>query len=240
MSNPPSAGWFKATRNPEALELIAANPNAFVLAYVIAARGRWTGMFNPHGLTLGEALIGDFKKCGMTEQQYRTAKQQLEKWKFATFRPTTHGTVAKLTDTRLFDIFPGQDNGQDNGRATDAQRTPNGRPTTNKELKSRRAKEQKQQPALPLGPETPQKALESAKAEQHPPCQEKPNGDGKAIESKASMKQSEPTLTPRPVMQTIDAFMEPGKKLSLVDRARAEEQARRRADLGIAKAGSVR
>jgi hypothetical protein len=201
MSNPPSAGWFKATRNPEALELIAANPNAFVLAYVIAARGRWTGMFNPHGLTLGEALIGDFKKCGMSEQQYRTAKQQLEKWKFATFRPTTHGTVAKLTDTRLFDIFPGHDNGQDNGRATDAQRTPNGRPTTNKEHKNIRAKEGKQQPALPLGPESPQKAPEPVKAEQHTLEQEKPNGDGKEIESHPSMKllrpaTGRPRLTP--------------------------------------------
>ena len=33
--------WFKAVRSTEALELIKANPNAFILAYFIANRARY-------------------------------------------------------------------------------------------------------------------------------------------------------------------------------------------------------
>src|ERR1035441_9801734 len=75
-------------------------------------------------------MLGDFEAYGMTEQEYRTAKAQLAEWKFATFRATNKGTVGKLTDTRLFSLLPPVRNDQNNGQATDKQRTGNGRVTT--------------------------------------------------------------------------------------------------------------
>jgi len=108
------------------LELIEAAPRAFTLATVIALRARFKPGFNPiNGLFQGEAFLGDFERYGMTEQQYRTAKAQLQKWKFATFRATTKGTVARLIDTRLFDVLNVSANGQANRRPTTKQRTPN-------------------------------------------------------------------------------------------------------------------
>src|SRR5262249_185537 len=95
----------------------------FLLAYVIARRGRYNLEFNPHGLGLGEALIGDYLTIGFTRQQYRTAVQQLRKWNFATFKTTNKGTIAKLTDTRLFSIFRLQTNQQNNQQPTSSQPT---------------------------------------------------------------------------------------------------------------------
>jgi len=113
-----SRGWFRAMRNPEAIELIRANPHAFILAYLIAHRGQYSATFNRHNLELGEALLGDYQNYGMTEQNYRTAKAQLQKSKFATLKATNRGTVGKLTDTRLFSIFRLEGNDQNNGRVT--------------------------------------------------------------------------------------------------------------------------
>jgi hypothetical protein len=104
--------------------------NAFILAYVIAFRARWKEGFNRHGLEQGEAMLGDFEAYGMTEQQYRTAKAQLAEWGFATFKATGKGTIGKLMDARLFSLLPPERNDQNNGRATDEQRTGNGRPTS--------------------------------------------------------------------------------------------------------------
>jgi hypothetical protein len=128
-------GYFWAMRGVS-LEVIKANPLAFILAYIIAERSRYTTDFNVHNLAIGEALLGDHGNYGMTEQQYRTAKAQLEKWKFATFRATNKGTIGKLTDTRLFSVLPASGNDQADTQPTDAQRTPNGRVTTNEERKN--------------------------------------------------------------------------------------------------------
>jgi hypothetical protein len=135
----PSNGWFRAMRSNDALELIRTNPFAYVLAAVIAHRGRYHESFNQHNLELGEAFLGDFEAYGMTEQNYRTAKAQLSKWGFATFKPTSKGTVARLADTRLFSIFRLEANYQNNERVSDGQRTCNGRVTTNKDQKNGRA-----------------------------------------------------------------------------------------------------
>jgi hypothetical protein len=115
-----SAGWFKATRGETPLELIRANPLAYILAAVIAHRARWSNGFNRHGLSIGEALLGDHKSYGMSEQQYRTAKEQLTKWEFATFRTTNKGTIGKLIGTRLFSTSPIQSNDPSNGQPTDS------------------------------------------------------------------------------------------------------------------------
>jgi len=93
------------------MELIEKNPLPFVLAYVIANRARWRVGFNAHGLQTGEAFLGDWRACGMSQQQYRTAKAQLTKFGFATFKTTNRGTVARLVDTRLFSTLSDEANG---------------------------------------------------------------------------------------------------------------------------------
>jgi hypothetical protein len=117
---PKSPGYFEATRSTDALGLIQANPLAYTLAAVIAHRARWrnTG-FNPHGLQFGEAFLGDFEKYGMSERNYRTAKKVLSKGEFAAFKATNKGTLAKLTDTRLFKINPSKGDGQNGRQVTD-------------------------------------------------------------------------------------------------------------------------
>ena len=127
-----SPGYVEATRSDDALELVQANPLAFALAYIIARRAVWREGFNRHNLKFGEAFLGDYKTCGMSERNYRTAKAQLAKWNFATFKPTNKGTIARLTDTRLFKINPPKGDGQN----ADARRTPDEPPTTNLNLKA--------------------------------------------------------------------------------------------------------
>lgn len=121
----PNAGWLKAHRNPDALELAALNPFAFTLLYFIAYRAQRTNRFNRYNLKPREALIGDFKKMGMTEQNYRTAKAILTKHGFATFTPTTRGTIATLCSSSVFDVNLENGNGPTNRQPTDAQRTGN-------------------------------------------------------------------------------------------------------------------
>jgi hypothetical protein len=121
-------------RTNDALELIDEAPLAFVLAAVIGLRAKFTPGVSLKGLNPGEAFLGDWKRCGMTQQQYRTAKAQLAKWKFATFKATNKGTVGKLIDTRLFDPLNIARNEPANERVTSSQRAANEQVTTNKQI----------------------------------------------------------------------------------------------------------
>ena len=96
-------GWIKLHRSSETLELLK-KPNEFSLYTMIAIRAKRTGDFNVHNLEVGEALIGDHQSCGLTQRQYRTAKKNLETWGVATFKATNKGTVARLLDTRIYNI----------------------------------------------------------------------------------------------------------------------------------------
>ena len=69
----PGTPWFTAIRSDDVIELILANPKAFILAFMIAFRARWKDGFNRHGLDKGEAMLGDWTAYGMTRQEYRTA-----------------------------------------------------------------------------------------------------------------------------------------------------------------------
>jgi hypothetical protein len=122
-------------RSNDALELIRKNPNAYALAAVIANRARWREGFNADGLELGEALLGDHDEYGMTRQEYRTALAQLKKWQFITTRKTNKGTIARLTDIRLFDPLNLTGNQQDNQQPTTGQPPASQRATTNEEGK---------------------------------------------------------------------------------------------------------
>jgi hypothetical protein len=140
-------------RTEAAEELAERSMKASHLAGIIARRARYAEGFNRHDLKPGEAFIGDCRRCGMTRQQYRTAIEQLQEWGFATFRPTNKGTIAKLTDTRLFDVTNQLTNQQDNQQTNQpGNQQGNQRVTTNyKEQEGSqgpdRSKRKKQTPA---------------------------------------------------------------------------------------------
>jgi len=101
---------------------------------VIALRARRTDEFNLHNLQSGEALLGDYAKCGLSRREYRTAMKRLRQWGFATFKPTTHGTVATLCGTRVYDI----NEATNDQRATTTRPTDDQRATTDKKEKKQK------------------------------------------------------------------------------------------------------
>ena len=123
-----NSGFIKLIRSEHTREL-QKDPNAFTLLSVIAYRARRTNTFNVPNLQLGEALLGDFKNYGMTEQEYRTSKTKLKRWGFATFKATSKGTIAKLTDNSIYDINIESSNEPGNEPS-------NGQATTNKNDKN--------------------------------------------------------------------------------------------------------
>lgn len=128
-------GWIKLKRNDKVKELLKDAP-CFLLLSQIAFRAKRTNDFSVHNLEIGEAMIGDYSSCGLTEQKYRTAKNKLTTWKFITIRATTKGTVAKLLNKDIWDI----NEESTNGRPTDDQRTTNGQLTTNKNVRMKECK----------------------------------------------------------------------------------------------------
>jgi hypothetical protein len=100
-----AVGFVAMMRTPDADELIECAPLAFGLAAVIARRARYMPGVGPKGQQQGEAFIGDHRHYGMSRQQYRTALARLTKWGFVTIRTTRRGTIARLMDTRLFDVL---------------------------------------------------------------------------------------------------------------------------------------
>lgn len=130
--------FIKFHKTKEVTELMR-KPNCFMLLVLIVQRAKRTNEFNIDNLKCGEALIGDYKSIGQTEQQYKTAKRNLQKWGFATFKGTNKGTIATIVNTRIFDINIDLDNEPTNEPATNQltnqQRTSNERVTTNKNEK---------------------------------------------------------------------------------------------------------
>jgi hypothetical protein len=92
---------------------------------------------------MGEAFIGDFENYGMSERNYRTAKDHLSKWRFATFKTTNKGTIAKLMDSRLFEVITAASDGRNADGRQAADEQADRQPTTNLELKSREQESKK-------------------------------------------------------------------------------------------------
>jgi hypothetical protein len=130
----PRTGFVKMMRSPDIIELIETSPVTFTLAAVIALRARYRSGISLKGLQPGESFLGDYRRCGLSRQQYRTAQANLAKWRFAEFRPTNKGTIAKLIDVRLFDVLNESGNQQTNQQPT------NGQPLTNKGKKEKQEK----------------------------------------------------------------------------------------------------
>lgn len=117
MSSHQPETFIKQKRSKTTIELIKHHKE-FILLNIIAYRARRTDKFNPHGLEIGEALIGDYQNYGMSEQNYRTAKKNLKKWKFITCRPTPKGTIARLINSDVWDININGSNEQTNREVT--------------------------------------------------------------------------------------------------------------------------
>lgn len=113
--------YFKIMRADITRELMR-DANAFTLLALIAFRAKRTNGLSVHNLQPGEALIGDFENCGLTEQKYRSAKNRLRSYGLATFKSTNKGTIARLVNTNVFDVNITEANEQSNIPATDKQR----------------------------------------------------------------------------------------------------------------------
>lgn len=119
--NPPvgntsvAPGYIKFVRSPESEELIR-DPKAFALLASIAFRARWRSGLGVDDVQLGEALIGDFHRAGMTRGEYREATKRLCKYRLATFRTTNRGTFAKLASSKVFDLNAGSPQDSDSQR----------------------------------------------------------------------------------------------------------------------------
>lgn len=148
------SGFIKLNRDGF-VDLIK-HPFEFHLLTVIAWRARRTASLDG-SLQPGEALIGDWENMGFSRQNYRRAKANLQTWGIITTKPTTKGTVARLCDSRFYDLNLDEPNHQTNQQPTINptinQPTPNQRPTTNKKERSKEGEEVKECKNTPLGEE---------------------------------------------------------------------------------------
>lgn len=120
------SGFLMLRRSQLLDDLIKHHPLAFVLLTVIAKRARRTPC-GFSGLKTNQALIGDYKECGLTRQNYRTSLRVLKANHLVTTKPTNKGTIATLCDATVYDINPERANQQ----KTTSQPTANQRLTTN-------------------------------------------------------------------------------------------------------------
>ncbi len=97
-------GYIKLNRCKEFDELVENHPLSSLLLSVIARRAKRDCEFSALGLSQAQCFI-NHKCCGLTERQYRTAKDKLTELKFVKFITTTDKkTIATLLDSRIYDI----------------------------------------------------------------------------------------------------------------------------------------
>jgi len=124
-------------RSKEAEELMK-KPDAFMLLTQISMRAKRNDDFCVSNLKTGEAFIGDFKNIGLTERRYRTAKSDIQKFGLASFKATNRGTIAKLTDSRVYNINEDESDEpsdrQATSQATGKRQAGDEQATTNKKL----------------------------------------------------------------------------------------------------------
>jgi hypothetical protein len=149
-------GFIKLQRNRVTKELLA-DRNAFHLLTVIAYRARFSDEPNLEDLRFGEALIGDHDNYGLSRQEERSARARLEKYGLAEFRPVSRGTVASLTDSRIYSLRDERRSPKSNHqfseeispKPTNSQPPANHQPTTNQYVQQDRRTESCVAPASP-------------------------------------------------------------------------------------------
>jgi len=130
-----SETFIKLKRSSETLELLKY-PNAFTLGAQIALRANRRGPdYSAYKLERGEALIGDHKSLGMTRGEYRWAKKILKRIRFASFRTTNRGTIARLINSGIFDINIDGNDHQYNHPTAMRQPSDDHQTTSNKNIK---------------------------------------------------------------------------------------------------------
>ncbi len=111
--------YIQLVRSESTLWLLENYPYAFLLLTLIAYRARRT-LGHIDGKEIGDADIGDWKSCGLSEQQYRTAKNKLVEFGMIRIQETcrsrkkgsTKGTLVQLLRSDIFDINPNFDKQQ--------------------------------------------------------------------------------------------------------------------------------
>jgi hypothetical protein len=131
--------FIKLIRSQEISELLR-KPKIWTLLSLIAYRAKRTNSLSVEDLEIGEAKIGDLKACGLSRQEYRTALNWLSVNQIITIRTTNKGTIAKLSDTRFFDINIENGNDQNNHQTTTKQPSNNHQATTNKNVRKKKVK----------------------------------------------------------------------------------------------------
>jgi hypothetical protein len=97
-------GWIQLHRGPITNDLLKDVP-AFNLLCQIALRARRSNARNIHGLSRGEAMLGDYENQGLTRGQYRAALKRLVKYGFIEItKKSAKGTIVQLINTEIFDI----------------------------------------------------------------------------------------------------------------------------------------
>ncbi len=99
------------------MKTLLKHHNEFILLTVIASESSPVDC-PVSNMTKGETSISDYKSYGMTEQNYRTAKKNLEKWGFITSRVTGKLTMATLLDSTIYVTENITPNGMPNGKKT--------------------------------------------------------------------------------------------------------------------------
>lgn len=88
--------FVKLQRSQAVLDLIEKDIQVFSLLTIIAQRA---------DRETGEAFLGDWRRMGATsEATYRRTKKRAEATGLATFKATNKGTIARLTNTSIYDI----------------------------------------------------------------------------------------------------------------------------------------
>lgn len=97
-------GFIKVLRGVITEELLRKDHGAFCLLIAIGLRARWSHGRSEDGLDFGQAFIGDYRECGLTEKRYRGAKRRLELRGLVRFKGTRRGTVATIVDRQVVDL----------------------------------------------------------------------------------------------------------------------------------------
>lgn len=77
--------------------------DAFLMLLKIAYNTKRDDFFSIPELDIGEAFV-TAEIVGMSQQTFRTTKKKLLKWGFAEFKPTSKGTIARLTTDKFFKL----------------------------------------------------------------------------------------------------------------------------------------
>src|SRR5579859_3770682 len=105
-------GFHAATHSPEAVAMMRDEPDAYLLANLIAMGAQRENQPNEFNLKAGQAVC-PYRKVGWTRKRFARAKAVLAKREYAEFglanKPGGKGggkvTVGRLLDTRLFSVF---------------------------------------------------------------------------------------------------------------------------------------